>query len=337
MKKWLAACSVVLLTAGPLPAQSNRIGVIDFYGLRRLAPAQLVGALSMQIGDAVGKNDVLRTRLLTVPGVADAQVTAVCCEAGRSIIYVGVRETGTPELPFRASPTGALRLPGDIVVTGENFLHALQQGVQSGNNAEDDSAGYSVVLYPPARAQQQKLIAYAQDHVELLRAVMRNASDSTQRALATQMMAYTPDRAAAVQELLAATEDPSPEVRNNALRALAIMALYKQAHPDAPYDVPVGSFVRLLNSIDWTDRNKASFVLVALTESRDPALLKQLRDSAFDALTEMARWKVFGHAVAPALILGRMAGIPDQQVVDKYMKDREKLIQAARAAGMASH
>ena len=59
-------------------------------------------------------------------------------------------------------------------------------------------------------------------------------------------------------------------------RALAIMALYKQAHPDAPYDVPVGSFVRLLNSIDWTDRNKASFVLVALTESRDPALLKQV-------------------------------------------------------------
>jgi hypothetical protein len=50
-------------------------------------------------------------------------------------------------------------------------------------------------------------------------------------------------------------------------------------------------FIDLLNSIEWTDRNKSSFALEMLTESRDPALLLDLRARALRSLIEMARWK----------------------------------------------
>jgi hypothetical protein len=46
-----------------------------------------------------------------------------------------------------------------------------------------------------------------------------------------------------------------------------------------------------LNPIEWTDRNKSSLALEMLTESRDPALIADLRARALPSLIEMARWK----------------------------------------------
>jgi hypothetical protein len=63
-----------------------------------------------------------------------------------------------------------------------------------------------------------------------------------------------------------------------------------------------------------TDRNKSSLALMSLTEPRDPALLSTLRDKAVPALTEMARWKSRGHALASVMILGRVAGIPERDL-----------------------
>jgi hypothetical protein len=50
------------------------------------------------------------------------------------------------------------------------------------------------------------------------------------------------------------------------------------------------------------------------TETREPALLSTLRQKALPALTEMARWKSRGHALASVMILGRMAGIPEKEL-----------------------
>ncbi len=47
----------------------------------------------------------------------------------------------------------------------------------------------------------------------------------------------------------------------------------------------------MLNSLEWTDRNKSALVLEELTRKRDTALLKLLRERAVPALVEMARWK----------------------------------------------
>jgi hypothetical protein len=64
----------------------------------------------------------------------------------------------------------------------------------------------------------------------------------------------------------------------------------------------------------WTDRNKASLVLLELTKTRSPALLSELRKEALPALFEMAKWRDVGHAIPARIILGRIAGIPEKQL-----------------------
>jgi hypothetical protein len=46
----------------------------------------------------------------------------------------------------------------------------------------------------------------------------------------------------------------------------------------------------------------------------------------------MVRWRSPGHALPAALILGRMAGMPDDEIMPAFEKDREVLIEQARLA-----
>jgi len=94
--------------------------------------------------------------------------------------------------------------------------------------------------------------------------------------------------------------------------------------------VPSTPFVDLLNSIDWSDRNKSAAALLALTESRDTALLNDLRTRALESLIEMARWKSPGHAYMPFFILGRVARMSEDAIKAAWeRKDPEPVIKAA--------
>jgi len=53
---------------------------------------------------------------------------------------------------------------------------------------------------------------------------------------------------------------------------------------------------------------------VSLTAGRDPATLTLLRTGALDSLIEMASWRRAGHACFARILLGRIAGLPEQQV-----------------------
>jgi hypothetical protein len=63
---------------------------------------------------------------------------------------------------------------------------------------------------------------------------------------------------------------------------------------------------------------------MALTTTRDPQALAQLRADALDPLLEMGRWRSIGHAEAALTILGRMAGIEEAAL--------EQLIAAGQTA-----
>jgi hypothetical protein len=321
------ATFLVVLIAGPVAAQMPRVGIVDFYGLRRLTPADLSPAVRVQIGDSLTRTtDDLRNRLLEVPGVLDADVSLICCEVGRSILYVGVREAGAPMLEFNRAPTGPELLPPEILTVSSRYMRAMIEGVRKGEAGEDDSAGHSLSLYPPARAEQEPMIAFAANNTELLRRVLRNSGNGEHRALAAQVIAYVSDKTSVVDDLVAAVRDPDDQVRNNAVRALGVMAMYAQSHPDAGLNVPYAPFIDLLTSLEWTDRNKASFALAALTTTRDAELLRELRERALPSLIEMARWRAPGHALAAAVVLGRIGGLPDDEIFRLFQRDREALI-----------
>ena len=105
--------------------------------------------------------------------------------------------------------------------------------------------------------------------------------------------------------------DPDPDVRNNAVRALGVIASSSQQRASM---IPPKPFIALLKSEKWVDRNKGGWLMINLTESRDPKLLKQLRTKAMEALVEMARWRNAAHASFARRLLGRIAGIEEAKL-----------------------
>ncbi len=327
MRAAFCLAAVFALQDAPPP-----IGLVEIYGLRHVAEAPVRQAVGLQAGDAFPEsvNEIV-SRIERVPGIAEARLNGVCCNDGRMVLFVGIRETGTPGTTFRPAPHGTARLPEDLVKAGADFEQAFMTAITRGEAEEDRSRGYSLMKDPATRAMQERFPALAARDLPLLRTVLHESSDASERALAAQVMGYAPDKASVVDDLVAAMQDSSAEVRNNAMRALALFAQYSQENPSAHLSVPSAPFVDLLNSIDWPDRNKSSAAVLQLTQGRDPTLLKELRDRALDSLIEMARWKSQGHAYMPFFILGRVAGMPEDAINAAWeRKDPEAVIKAAR-------
>jgi hypothetical protein len=331
---WLLLIVSLALPAG---ASSDTLHAVDLYGMRTVSEASLRAAIGLNAGDPVPvSDDSIRARVGALPGVAEVHVSTVCCsETGRTFLYVGIREVGTPPMVFRAEPTGSARLPGDILAAGVRFESALMSAVKRGATAEDGSKGYSLALDSALRSVQEDFLQIAADRADTLTSVLRSSADATHRALAAQILAYGANRQTIARELVYAAEDPSDVVRNNATRALAVLVAWVNQNPRVGVAIPPEPFVDFLNSVSWTDRNKSVMVLMPLTASRDAALLAQLRSRALPSLVEMARWMNAGHALGPFVILARLAGLSDDDAFKAWQAgDREAVI--ARAIASAS-
>jgi len=96
--------------------------------------------------------------------------------------------------------------------------------------------------------------------------------------------------------------------------------------------VPSTWIVEMLNSVVLSDRTHAADVLVTLTD-RDAAALNQVRDRALDSVVEMARWKNLRYALPPFILVGRLAGMNEQEIQKAWSSgDRQSAIALALAA-----
>jgi hypothetical protein len=327
---FLGVASTCLASAAA--AQLPRVGIIDLYGLKKTKPEQVREALGIAVGDSITSMALLTVpaRLADLPGVVSAAIDPVCCEEGKTMLYVGVVEEGAPTLELRMPPNGKARLTPDVIQAGVGFAQAHQRAVMRGFVKEDVTQGHSLMADSTARMYQLRFVELAARRADTLRKVLRTADDEDHRALAAEVLAYSANKSSVVPDLVYAMRDPSSEVRNNATRALALIAMYAQQHPELKITVPYEPFIDLMNSVAWTDRNKASLALMSLTESRDKALLAALKARAFDSIVEMAQWTNPGHAMAGVIMLGRIAGLPDADVFAMYEKgERDKIIAAA--------
>ena len=306
--------SSLVLAAGRALAQMPPVGRIEVFG--HPESVEHVRAILADLeGRAVSAEVRLRERLIAeLPGVAEAKIEAVCCDGGFTTLYIGVRGEGDPAPSFDSPPAGEARLPAGLVALGERFERALADAVRRGVVGDDLSAGHSMLVDSGARAVQEEFIAAASAHAPRLREVLATSADPAHRALAGQLLAYSRDKRAIAPALAAAVRDPDPAVRNAAMRALWIMAGYAAANPDRRLEIAPEPFIDLVHSMVWTDRNKASLVLMELSASRDSALLERLRARAFEPLVAMAHWENPGHALPGLVILGRMAGLTDDAI-----------------------
>jgi len=322
-----------LWAPGLLLGQVPRIGVIDFYGLRKVPEARLRSALGVGEGDALPRSKAdVEERIERVPGVVQARLEAVCCEGDRAILYVGIQEKGAPHFDFRLPPNSDVSLPPDLVETYRKFLEAFERVARGSTVAEDLTQGYSLMADPEGRALQEQFRAFAERNVELLHEVLREAKDDEQRAVAACVIGYAPKKRGVVSDLLYAMQDAYDDVRANAMRALGAIAVLAAREPDSDLRISPTWFIEMLNSIVWNDRRRAATALVNLTETRNPGILGQLRERALPSLVEMAQWKTLAHALPAYLVLGRIAGLSEKDIQEAWSKgERGALIQRARS------
>jgi len=337
-RKTVVCLALVIANAHPRASQEFEIGIIDFYGLGRISENDARQALAFKVGDTItlwgDKPPAVvaesERRLSTLPGVTRGHANLVCCDAGRVIVYVGVERREQRAARFRPPPRGNARLPADIVQSGNEFSAAVMSAVQRGDAGEDDTQGHALLHDPAARAIQERFVGYAARDLKKLRTVLRTSADSDHRALAAEILGYVANKQSVVSDLVYGMSDSSSNVRNNASRSLVVFARLAPTSARPMVRVPYKPFIELLQSSVWTDRNKASWALMELSERGDAKLLGTLRRLALVPLIEMARWQSQGHATPALMILGRIAGQSDVAVQAALARgEREDIINEA--------
>jgi len=291
------------LTFGCALAQVPRIGVIDYYGLRKTPASRIQQELRVKPGDPLppSKADI-EERLESIDGIVAARVEAVCCEAGGVILFAGVQERGTPRFEWREPPASDVVLPSEIVEAYQEFLESYR----------GSASAEAAITVPPASLA--KFAGLARSHFKTLREVLRESADADHRTMAAHLLLYAEDRAAAAQDLQFALRDPEEAVRQNALRSLGELAIFAAGHPESEIRISPTWPVEMLNSLAWRDRAGAMQLLLTLSENRAPAVLDLMRERAVPQLTEMARWNSLQHALPAYILLGRIAAMPDEMI-----------------------
>ena len=311
-----------------------RVGMVELYGAKKATADKVRKAIAISPGDAIPRSKVdLEEQIAAVSGVVRASVSAVCCEEGKAILFVGVQERGAEGFEFRDEPTGTEELPPEITTAFQDFTVAMAEAVKKGETAEDISKGHSLMQNLAARQLQQRFIGLAEMNPAKLEAVIKDSANPEQRAIAAVVLGYFPKKKLVVDALQLAMRDPDEGVRNNAMRSLSAIAALAEKEPELEIRVQPTWFIEMLRSVVWTDRNKASFTLVNMTEKRDAKLLERIKERAVPELVEMARWKSLPHALPCYILLGRVAGIEEQRLMDEWgAGHREKIIEEALEA-----
>ena len=325
-------CFLILLAiTAPGLRQKRPIADIQYFGLKGIDLQRVSAALPFHQGDELTfellPDFILRTRAsLRAHGIEPTDVAPVCCnEQGNWIIYLGLPGKNVETLSFAKPPTGSMRLPEEPVNLYHQTMDLLFESIQN-RATEDRAKGYALSTYPPLRAKQLAMREYATGNATLIGRVLSESPDPQQRAVAAHLLGYANTNEQQIAQLVAATRDSDEQVRNNAIRALAVLG--ESSSPIAA-SIPADGFVSMLNSGTWTDRNKAGYLLSILTMQRDPRLLKMLRTRATDSLLEMARWREPGHAISARVILGRIAKIEETRLQQLLAaKDVDSIIES---------
>jgi hypothetical protein len=325
---------IILFTATWCQDQPRLIGSIDFYGYKGLDLNQIRSALPLREGETYpGPLETLEGVTKTVNSVIGrppTDVAPVCCDTkGNYMIYVGLPGASIKPAKFNSTPTGNIQFPQEIITLYEEAMEESSAAVLKGVANEDTSKGYALALkYPPLRAKQLRAREYALQHESLIHSVLSSSSETKHRIVAAYLLGYARQSSQQINSLVHAANDPDAVVRNNATRALAVLA---QSSPKTAARIPATRFLEMLSSGSWSDRNKASWVLSGMTESRPPKLLADLRSKALVSLIEMARWRT-PHAITFRILLGRIAGIKEERLRELANSDNaDEIIKAIGA------
>lgn len=328
----LTTLIVLLLFASAIAQnQSFVIGEISFFGHSGLPIDQIRSSLPIHEGERLEVQDVERTRNEIVQAVQRTigrratDVEVVCCDDnGKMTVFVGLPGASSRTLPYNSAPKEPISLPQTMLDLYTQAMDLTREAVQK-QSGEDSSKGYSISAYAPLRETEMSIKEFATRNEVIIRRVLRSSAKREDRRAAAYALGYAQQSQAQVLALVRASRDPDDGVRNNAVRALGVLATFSK---NLAAWIPVKQIVAMLNSGIWADRNKAGSLMNTLTGARDPRLLRALRAQALKSLVEMARWKDRRHAWDARMILGRIAGIEEKSLEKLATDNVEEIISA---------
>ena len=159
-------CYVYIYAAALAAAQAPRVGDIEFYGLHKLSEQKLLHALHVKPGDPLppSKGD-LEDELEQIPGVVLAHVEAVCCEAGKTTLFMGIEEKGAPHLAFHSARRATPSCPAKSWRCTSSFLDAVHDAARRGSTGEDLTMGHSLMADPDGALLQYQFIDFTAGHL----------------------------------------------------------------------------------------------------------------------------------------------------------------------------
>lgn len=293
----------------------NQIAYIEFFGYQGIDVDAVRKALPFREGDKFSKTirEQARAAVKRVTGRDATDVAEVCCtNHGDYAVFIGLPGQSSRAFELNPAPNGDIAPPPELATLYRKMNQTEDAAFKKGSHEEDESPGYRLSKGPRARAAELALREYALHHEDEIINVLESSGDAARRSMAADALGYgarTPRQMAALER---AARDPDSGVRNDSTRALGEIL---RGDPSVASRIPPDTFIDMIRSGIWTDRNKSSSVLWPLSESRDPQLLARLKSEAGDALLGMARWRAEGWAFSARIVLGRIAGIPEERVL----------------------
>ncbi len=299
-------CALLVLLAIPsLLLARDRIAYIEFFGYEGIDVRAVRQALPFREGDAFQPETIeqARSAVRRIIGREATNVATVCCTPSRDwVVFIGLPGASTRPFAFSSAPSGIVTPPPEFTRLYEAAERTGNAAVMNSQAEEEGGSGFRLLKEPAARAAGLALRTYALGHEEEILNLL-TSSDGRLRAMAADTLGFIRRTPRQIAALVHAVRDPDTGVRNNATRALSEILL---ADPAAASQVPPGDFIDMLHSGIWTDRNKASAVLLFLTQLRDPRLLARIQSEAGGALLEMASWRPFKWAMPARIIRERI-------------------------------
>jgi len=335
-----------------------RIATIDYYGLHEVLVSTIEAKLQIRVGDAapvppgnpdavmrlarvlsgVDSKDSVESELKEIPGVRDASIAVIQGDdPHKAALFVGIGETDVSQ----AWKTFAGNAVLPEAAANLYSQHAVAFGEAVANPPpdfdEDDSMGYALFNYPRMKTLEESAIAWDQSGKNLNSAlqVLNTSRDVQQRRSAAWLVSYAPDKTRAEAALMESLRDPDPEVRNTVCRELIMIAEYSRLHPALSIHVDATPFIGMLGSLSWLDRDKAMGVLDVLTSTRDSEVLAQLRRDALAPLAEMSRWNAVSYAEDAFRLVGRVAGLSDDEIARVWAQGRGARDRVIKEAGVS--
>lgn len=254
-------------TAAQAELRPARIGFIDFYGSAGLDVNKVRAALPIHEGETFpslvalyAPRPQIEETVRRVTGRPATEVSIVSPGEDVWLIYIGLSGNSMKSFPYNPAPKGTTRLSATALDIYRQVDAAFLRAMQRGASGEDRSQGYSLSSDDTAlRAKQLTMHEYAAQHENEIHAVLRSSADNEQRRIAAELLGYTNQSRQQIADLVWASHDQDEGVRNNATRALGVLA---SSHPKVAARIPAAGFVEMLNSGKWSDRNKAGSLLL---------------------------------------------------------------------------